>query len=182
MIPMIEKGGIKGKPIRVASKQKAMDDHAAAMERIMKDCFATLNEVEAYSKMLARHLGRPTTLEEGLLAYLERMVPFTDDPDSRGRMLLGIAETRAMLGIDNIEVLQAFHRNELNGFKEMGFAKVTIQVAKDGCPACAKMDGKIMETGVAIKELPLPCPKCSKKPFPKGSNLCRCRFAAVFIE
>lgn len=173
------KGGVKGKAIRVGGRRKPKD--AAAVERIMKECFATVNEVESYADMLARHLGRQTTFEEGLLAYLERMVPFTDDPSSRGRMLLGIAETRAMLGIDNTEVLQAYHRNELNGFKEMGFAKVRIHAEKDACPACEKLDGKLMDTEEALKALPLPCPKCSKRPFPKGGKLCRCRFAGEFM-
>jgi hypothetical protein len=120
-------------------------------------------------------------MEEGLLAYLERMVPFTDDPSSRGRMLLGIAETRAMLNIDNTEVLQAYHRNELNGFKEMGFGTVRIVAEKDSCPECAKMDGMLMKTEEALKKQPLPHPKCGKKPYPKGGKLCRCHFAGEFM-
>jgi hypothetical protein len=179
---MAEKGGIKGKPIKVGTRPKAAKDaNEKELARIMKDTFATPNEVEFYGKMLAEKLGRPTTPEEGLLAYLERMVPFTDDPSSRGRMLLGIAETRAMLGIDNTEVLQAYHRNELKGFKEMGFVNVRIVSEKDSCPECAKLDGTLLRTDEALRVQPLPCPKCGTKPFPKGGRLCRCRYAGEFM-
>jgi hypothetical protein len=162
---MAEKGGINEKELA----------------RIMKETFATPSEVEFYGKLLSERIGRPATPEEGMLAYLERMVPFTDDPSSRGRMLLGIAETRAMLGMDNTEVLQAYHRNELRGFKEMGFTNVRIVAEKDSCPECAKLDGKLMKTDDALRIQPLPCPGCSTKPFAKGGSLCRCRFTGEFM-
>jgi hypothetical protein len=66
---MAEKGGIKGKPIKVGTRPKAAKDaNEKELARIMKDTFATPNEVEFYGKMLAEKLGRPTTPEEGLLA------------------------------------------------------------------------------------------------------------------
>ncbi len=60
-------------------------------------------------------------------------------------------------------IQQIIARYNLKSFKDIGFEKVEVEVAKDACPVCRRMAGKRFRIEEAAEEqaTPNPCHDCS---------------------
>jgi hypothetical protein len=56
--------------------------------------------------------------------------------------------------------------------REVGFTLVRLSSA-GGCPACKSVDGEVWNIDDALREMPIPHPRCTS-----GVGFCRCRWTA----
>jgi hypothetical protein len=77
-------------------------------------------------------------------------------------------------------VLVERQRMELMEYKtQCGVAKVRITTSADSCPACKKLDGKVLTIQKALKTMPIPCKECTTTMYSKREGFCRCMYGAV---
>jgi hypothetical protein len=83
-------------------------------------------------------------------------------------------------GQEFFDILVARQRAELMEYKtQWGIKKVRITTSADPCPACKKLDGKVLTIQQALKTMPIPCKECTTTVLGKREGFCRCNYDAV---
>ncbi len=116
-----------------------------------------------------------------VLEILKDNIIKTEHPDLKLKMYQGMVDLLAKVGQkeDLFTIQQIIARYNLKSFKDIGFEKVEVEVAKDACPVCRKMAGKRFRIEEAMETMPIPCHDCSTE-VDAVKGYCRCRYFAVF--
>jgi len=114
------------------------------------------------------------------LEILKDKIIKTEHPDLKLKMYQGMVDLLAKVGQkeDLFTIQQIIARYNLKSFKDIGFEKVEVEVAKDACPTCRKMAGKRFRIEEAMETMPIPCHDCSTE-VDAVKGYCRCRYFAV---
>jgi hypothetical protein len=83
-------------------------------------------------------------------------------------------------GKNSFQIRQLCSKMELSRYRELGIEKVTPLPAKDSCRECKKLQGKIFSISRALKEMPLPYKKCSRRLQNDKYAFCRCCWITNF--
>ncbi|HNU35569.1 MAG TPA: hypothetical protein PKJ15_03140 [Methanomassiliicoccales archaeon] len=142
-----------------------------------------LGEMDLKMRMRQMTIASGTEPPEWMatLEILKDSIIKTEHPDLKLKMYQGIVDLLAKVGQqeDLFIIQQVIARYNLKSFKDMGFEKVEVEVAKDACPVCRKMAGKRFRIEEAMESMPIPCHDCSTE-VDEVKGYCRCRYFAVF--
>lgn len=142
-----------------------------------------LGEMDLKMRMRQMTIASGTEPPEWMatLEILKDSIIKTEHPDLKLKMYQGIVDLLAKVGQqeDLFIIQQVIARYNLKSFKDMGFEKVEVEVAKDACPVCRKMAGKRFRIEEAMESMPIPCHDCTTE-VDEVKGYCRCRYFAVF--
>lgn len=190
---MKPKGQVRKEEQRVAAKARAPEKgpgkvRAPAQFDQREESLRTLSQFylgEMDLRMRMRQMTVATGKEPpewvAALEILKDSIIKTDHPDLKLRMYQGMADLLAKVGQeeDLFTIQQIIARYNLKSFKDIGFARVEVEVAKDACPTCRKMSGKRFSIEEAMETMPIPCHDCSTE-VDAVKGYCRCRYFAIF--
>lgn len=82
-------------------------------------------------------------------------------------------------GVDCFHVLRGLAEIKVAKFKKRNIKKVKITNFSDSCSHCKEISNKVISIDEAIKQMPIPCKKCSYKIYDRKNNFCRCDYQPV---
>jgi hypothetical protein len=78
-------------------------------------------------------------------------------------------------GEDSFPVLQVAAKTKLAALKKEGYRNVSI-IAGGTCPACEKLDGKVISIDQALKTMPIPIRTCKNRSKDEKYAFCNCQY------
>ncbi|KAF5052507.1 hypothetical protein DSECCO2_408130 [anaerobic digester metagenome] len=182
----VKKAEAKAKPAEALERRKVPKKPASFDQR--EESLRTLSQFylgEMDLKMRMRQMtiasGKEPQEWVATLEILRDNIIKTEHPDLKLKMYQGMADLLAKVGQkeDLFIIQQIIARYNLKSFKDIGFEKVEVEVAKDACPVCRRMAGKRFRIEEAMESMPIPCHDCSTE-VDAVKGYCRCRYFAVF--
>ena len=129
---------------------------------------------------LSKRMAEEVRSSDVIWSLFEQKLSKAKDPE-----LSKSLETQMMVFLNQearepFSILQRAAKLKLLKLKERGVRRVWIDNAKcDKCLECLRLAGKVYSIEEALKELPIPVKKCSRKLSEKSqSSYCRCDYQA----
>lgn len=168
----------KAKP---PARKKAQFDLREESLRTLAQFYLGEMDLKMRMRQMTVATGKEPQEWVAVLEILKDNIIKTEHPDLKLKMYQGMVDLLAKVGQkeDLFTIQQIIARYNLKSFKDIGFEKVEVEVAKDACPVCRKMAGKRFRIEEAMETMPIPCHDCSTE-VDAVKGYCRCRYFAVF--
>jgi hypothetical protein len=162
-------------------KSKAQFDQREESLRTLAQFYLGEMDLKMRMRQMTIASGKEPPEWMATLEILKDSIIKTEHPDLKLKMYQGMVDLLAKVGQkeDLFIIQQVIARYNLKSFKDMGFERVEVEVAKDACPVCRKMAGKRFRIEEAKESMPIPCHDCSTE-VDEVKGYCRCRYFAVF--
>jgi len=173
--------GSGAEPPKARTKRPAQFDLREESLRTLSQFYLGEMDLKMRMRQMSIASGQEPPEWMAALEILKDNIIKTEHPDLKLKMYQGMVDLLAKVGQkeDLFVIQQIIARYNLKSFKDIGFAKVEIEVAKDACPVCRKMAGKRFGIEEAMETMPIPCHDCGTE-VDAVEGYCRCRYFAVF--
>jgi hypothetical protein len=172
--------GFKAEPAKAPTKKVEFDQREESL-RTLSQFFLGEMDLKMRMRQMSLATGKQPQEWMATLEILKDNIMKTEHPDLKLKMYQGMVDLLAKVGQkeDLFVIQQIIARYNLKSFKDIGFEKVEVEVAKDACPVCRKMAGKKFSIAEAMETMPIPCHECGTE-VDTVKGYCRCRYYAVF--
>jgi hypothetical protein len=136
------------------------DDHHKLIKITLRYGFGE-PDLRLRKDRLERGMKRPVDEFEAAFSLFSELLNQTETVHEKVALYFGMAEIVHLHGEDPSRPLIAMHQIDLSTFKDLGFRLVRVESAKDACPECKKISGRIITIEEALASNQLPHRACT---------------------
>ena len=141
------------------------------------------DDFHAAKAELTKRFGKePSSTDIIWHLYNSRIIPNLGTHANAHVVYYQMALFNYRLGRPFFELLQQACRSELRSYEGKSWI-MRVKIRSDGgCPACQKLEGKIIGLEKALKTMPIPCRECTYRLQGGPPGFCRCDYLPVIED